>query len=96
MTADSPLARHHSTFGAKFPAQMKAGCLMSLFTNLLRMDALAQSYGCGLHPKLRAAIEADTRWPSKAASPAHFEGAPLPEEVTRLPLSAHQSGQKRA
>ncbi|WP_299605446.1 hypothetical protein [uncultured Tateyamaria sp.] len=69
---------------------------MTLFTNLLRMDALTQPYGCGLHPKLRAAIEADTRWPSKATSPAPVEGAQLPEGVTRLPLHAPRPGQKRA
>ncbi|WP_299747782.1 hypothetical protein [uncultured Tateyamaria sp.] len=69
---------------------------MTLFTDLLHMDALAQPYGCGLNPELRAAIEADTRWQSKAASPARVEGAPLPKGVTRLPVPAPQSGQKWA
>lgn len=96
MSADSPLARHHSIFGAKHSAQMKAGCLMTLFTDLLRMDALAQRYGCGLNPKLRAAIETDTRWPSKAASPPPVEGTPLPQGVTRLHVSAPKPDRKQA
>jgi len=57
---------------------------MSPLIDLLRIDALAQPHGCGLNPKLRAAIEADTRWPSKAASPPSAEEAPLPEGVIRL------------
>ncbi|MEQ8429777.1 MAG: hypothetical protein RLN94_15110 [Roseovarius sp.] len=56
-------------------------------TDLLAMDATARRFGCGLNPRLRAAIEADLRYPSRAAAapprPAAMAG-PLPANVTRL------------
>lgn len=36
---------------------------------LLATDSLASSFGVALNPKLRQAIEADLRFPAKAASP---------------------------
>ncbi|MEQ3710435.1 MAG: hypothetical protein ABNH38_17635 [Tateyamaria sp.] len=58
---------------------------MNTFINLLRMDEIACRHGCGLHPRLRVAIEADLAWPTKAASPESevVEGE-LPENVVRF------------
>ncbi|MDX8350408.1 hypothetical protein SLH49_20660 [Cognatiyoonia sp. IB215446] len=50
--------------------------------DLLAMDAFAQRTGVGLNPRLRAAIEADIRFPAKRAGPIP-EIAPddLPEDI---------------
>ena len=42
---------------------------MSIILDLMRIDAVARAHGCGLHPRLRAAMQADQSWPGKAASP---------------------------
>lgn len=56
--------------------------------DLLAMDAFAQRTGVGLNPRLRAAIEADVRFPAKRAGPIP-EVAPedLPEEIAAFPQS---------
>ena len=66
------------------PFVAKAGIVMSKFTDLLCMDAFARTRGCGLHPKLREAIEVDLRWHSKAASPVVPVPDPLPDNVILL------------
>lgn len=43
---------------------------------LLAMDDMAARHGCGLNPKLRAALEADLRFPAKAASPCPADTDP--------------------
>lgn len=53
-------------------------------TNLLATDALAQRFGCGLNPKLRQAIEADLRFPAKAA-------VPRPDPRTMATLTDHDA-----
>lgn len=58
---------------------------MTTFLNLLRMDELACRHGCGLHPRLRVAIEANLAWPTKAASPDSEDvDGELPENVVRF------------
>jgi hypothetical protein len=37
--------------------------------NLLATDDLARPFGCALNPRLKQALEADLRFPAKAASP---------------------------
>ena len=68
-------------------------------TDLLAMDATAQRFGCGLNPRLRAALEADLRYPSRAAvappRPADMAG-PLPANVTRLADHAPERERKKA
>lgn len=56
-------------------------------STLLATEALAQQYGCRLKPELRAAIEADLRFPAHAASPvlqSELTDADLPENVVRF------------
>ncbi|MCG7521551.1 hypothetical protein [Ruegeria sp. Ofav3-42] len=60
-------------------------------SNLLATDKLARQYGCKLKPELRAAIEADLRFPAHAASPIPQEErtlGELPENVVRIGVSA--------
>ncbi|MEL7163952.1 MAG: hypothetical protein AAGL96_00660 [Pseudomonadota bacterium] len=60
---------------------------MTIFNDLLRMDDVARPYGSGLHPQLRAALEADLRWPSKAATAVPTERVDpdeMPENVISL------------
>lgn len=61
---------------------------MKPFMNtLLASDDMARQYGCGLKPALRAAIEADLRFPTHAASPLLDESqtlGALPENVVRI------------
>ena len=73
--------------------------IMTFFTDLLRMDDVAHPYGCGLHPKLRVALEADLLWPSKAAAtvPTHpVAPCQLPENVIQLSGRSASVGKKRA
>lgn len=65
------------------------------FNDLLAMDALAQRVGCrGLNPRLREAMEADARWPTKRAGPFQAcEMADLPQTVT--PLQVAEQPRKR-
>ncbi|MEL7213144.1 MAG: hypothetical protein AAGK92_10810 [Pseudomonadota bacterium] len=61
-------------------------------TDLRGMDELSSRYGCGLNPKLKAAIEADLRFPAKAAAPLprpDDTAGPLPENVIRLVASTY-------
>ena len=72
---------------------------MTILTNLLRIDALARTHGCGLNPKLRDALAADLRWPSKAASPVPAQpigAADLPENAVPLPVGPKKPQEKRA
>ena len=61
--------------------------LSQIMRDLLAMDSLARRYGCGLNPRLRVAVEADLRFPARAASPqpsaAQMQG-PFAANVTRL------------
>lgn len=61
--------------------------------DLLAMDRLAQRTGVGLNPRLRAAITADLRFPTKTAGPIP-DVAPqdLPEDVALFP---HQRTKER-
>lgn len=57
-------------------------------TGLLAADALARSLGCGgLHPRLRAALEAGAAFPARRAGPPPMTdlAGPLPENVVRFP-----------
>ena len=66
---------------------------------LLRMDDMARPYGCGLHPKLGVALEADVRGPSKAAAPVPtgpVDAHQLPENVIPLAARSASVGKKRA
>jgi len=47
--------------------------MSQILRNLLSMGAHARDYGCGLNPRLRNAIEADLRFPSRAAGPRPTE-----------------------
>ncbi|MEL6100318.1 MAG: hypothetical protein AAFR68_03285 [Pseudomonadota bacterium] len=72
---------------------------MTILTDLLRMDDVARPYGSGLHPKLRAALEADLRWPSKAAVPVPSDPVDLtemPENVVSLAERQPAAGKKSA
>ncbi|GAA6147353.1 hypothetical protein NBRC116586_04150 [Pseudooceanicola nitratireducens] len=70
--------------------------MSDLFKTLLATDSLAQTHGVALHPRLRAAMQADLRFPARAASPtlaltpAHLDDP----RVTRL--SDHAPGQVKA
>jgi len=69
---------------------------MTGLRDLLASDEIAQRYGCGLHPKLRAAMLADAQFPSHAASPKPPRGidrATLPPNVT--PMAAKAAPPKR-
>ncbi|MEM8654307.1 MAG: hypothetical protein AAGF36_06140 [Pseudomonadota bacterium] len=72
---------------------------MTIFTDLLRMDEVARPYGSGLHPRLRAAIEADLSWPSTAAAPVPTEPVDpgvLSDNVVPLAAPRDVVGQKQA
>ena len=72
---------------------------MTDLINLLRLDDIARPYGCGLHPKLRVALEADVRWPSKAAASVPtgpVDPHRLPENVGSLAARSATVGKKRA
>lgn len=60
-------------------------------TGLLAADALARALGCGgLHPRLRAALEAGAAFPARRAGPpplADLSG-PLPGNAVRFPAVA--------
>ncbi len=58
-----------------------------ILNDLLAMDRLASQFGCALNPKLRATMEADARFPARAAVPrpsAEVVSQTLPKNVTRL------------
>ena len=57
----------------------------TLMSTMLATDDVASAFGCRLKPTLRAAIEADLRFPVHAASPMS-EQTPedLPENVVTL------------
>ncbi|WP_372577669.1 hypothetical protein [Ruegeria hyattellae] len=56
-------------------------------TDLLTTDRLARQFGVALNPRLRDAMEADLRFPARAASPRpereQTQGS-LPQNVVRL------------
>ncbi|MEM7721097.1 MAG: hypothetical protein AAF376_01875 [Pseudomonadota bacterium] len=65
------------------------------FNDLLAMDALAQRLGCGgLNPRLREAMEADARWPTKRAGPPQDSKSIDPDE-TVTPLQVAEQPRKR-
>ncbi|MFY0659292.1 MAG: hypothetical protein JXR15_02280 [Shimia sp.] len=51
--------------------------MAKIFADLLALDGMAQTAGCGLKLELRKALEASLRFPAKAASPA-----PVAEDMT--------------
>lgn len=62
--------------------------MSQIFSDLLAMDRLAQSLGCGgLNPRLRDALEAQSRFNSRRAGPPSqiADDEPLPDGVTRFP-----------
>ena len=59
----------------------------NLMSTLLATDKIAQHYGCRLKPELRAALESDLRFPSRASTPLSQEGrvdGNLPDNVVRI------------
>ena len=67
--------------------------------DLLAMDAVASRHGCALKPKLRAAIEADLRFPAHATAPrpeTELTVDELPENVLSLSAHSRNSERKRA
>lgn len=72
---------------------------MNTLLSLLAIDDVAQRTGSGLNPALRAAIEAQARFPSRAASPFPqdpIDPTSLPEGVTPLRTSAVTREKKTA
>jgi len=72
---------------------------MNTLLSMLCLDDLAQAHGCGLKPELRAAIEAQARFPSVAASPVPqvpIDPAQLPENVAMLRPAPQDTGRKLA
>jgi hypothetical protein len=68
-----------------------------IFADLLAMDALAQRTGAGLNPRLRAAIEAQSRFPSKVSGPIpDIAPEDLPEGVTPIPLVSDDTQEQSA
>lgn len=70
-----------------------------ILSNLLKMDTKVQRFGCGLNPRLRAAITADLRFPARAAVPPprpQDMAGPLPENVTRLADYLPEPDRKKA
>ena len=67
-----------------------------MINDLLQMDMLARRFGCALNPKLRVAMEADQRWPSKAAAPVRdTPQRNLPDNAVRFPTPVAE-GRKQA
>jgi len=67
--------------------------------DLLGMDANARRFGCGMNPRLRAAIETELRFPARAAGPApraEDTADPLPDNVTRLCADRPDQRSKKA
>jgi hypothetical protein len=67
--------------------------------NLLAIDAKSAKFGCALKPELRAALEADLRFPARAASPLPSEDdmqGPLPDNVNRLADARQKTKRKTA
>ena len=64
--------------------------MSDLLKSLFAADQVAQNFGVGLNPKLRDAIQAELRYPSKSAGPDHTieDSAELPENVVRFAPAA--------
>ena len=63
--------------------------------NLLALDEIAQRTGSGLHPRLRAAIEADLAFNAVTAGPiAEVDQDDLPENVALFPTSLSKQRKK--
>jgi len=76
-------------------------CAMTRYLiNLLATDQLTRRIGAGgLNPRLRAALEADLRFPARAASPqptVPLADADLPESIQRLVPRPADREQKQA
>ncbi|GGX37523.1 hypothetical protein GCM10007385_00070 [Tateyamaria omphalii] len=72
---------------------------MTILNDLLRIDAAAREYGCGLKPGMREALAADLRWPSKRAAPvpvAPVDPDGFSENVVRLGPSPETREEKQA
>ncbi len=73
--------------------------MSQIFNNLLAMDRLASQFGCALNPKLRTAMEAETRFPARASAPLPKPedlSGHLPENVVRLADHCNTKGRQRA
>jgi hypothetical protein len=86
--------------GATFVPDARNGDtdMAGIFADLLAMDAVAQKAGCGLKPELRAAMEANLRFPVKAASPtpqAEDMAGSLPHNVVRLGAAGTSSYRRK-
>lgn len=69
----------------------------SLMTSLIATDDLSRLFGSGLHPRLRAAIEADLRFPAHAAAPCPIDPiatADLPANTVQLHPAASNATQR--
>ena len=72
---------------------------MMRLADLLALDDVARASGCGLNPRLRAAIEAQCRFPSRAAGPdraAPTRDEDLPANVTRLAVPGQPCRERSA
>lgn len=72
---------------------------MHKLIELLAWDTIAKRHGCGLNPRLRAAIVADVRFPARAASPLPrhpIDPDTLPAEVSALSTKRSKFKRKKA
>jgi len=73
--------------------------MSSTLSDLLAMDGLASKHGCALNPRLKQAIEADLRFPAKAASPQLQHPLPteaFPDNVMPLATPGRKQQRKQA
>ncbi|GAA6180379.1 hypothetical protein NBRC116594_18170 [Shimia sp. NS0008-38b] len=73
--------------------------MAKIFADLLAMDVHAQKAGCGLNPKLRAAMDASLRYPTTAASPMPSEAdmsGEMPPNVIKLEQKIKDAERKLA
>ena len=73
--------------------------MKSILSTMLATSDVASQFGCGLKPELRAAIEADLRFPKHAASPlSETVGmrCDLPENVVRLNIQPQKKQRSSA
>ncbi len=65
--------------------------------DLLATDALARRFGIALNPRLRAAIEADLRFPAHAAGPgSQADATTVAEAENVIRLFPHMQGDTKS
>ncbi|MEM9319596.1 MAG: hypothetical protein AAGA70_11405 [Pseudomonadota bacterium] len=64
------------------------------FHNLLAMDEHASKLGMGLHPKLRAALEAEIRFSARSSGPAQKLPDGIAPDITPEIAAARASTRK--